>query len=386
MDDLLEGLKHEALLDSPGAFTIDFFKARDKMGRQLLPDPRMYILPLVQFAVCCGASKVKVAANFQGLQLRCGGLPPSLEQLDNLGDYLIGEGDSPAAHYLARALHSAMSLEPRHVRVLTWDRERGAELVLAQAGEPALRPLDERPFHDSARGTLISILHKPLWFFQQPPELEWLRKHCGAAPCDVTVNGEQLSPAFGASRHLNSGRLYLPFQYVAASSLDGGAAVHRCERAHHVFQVQEHAGQEPAAELFRLNPGNSSWGARLLRMGNAWALREERHHPPAERPLLRAAIGVRADLHHQATLRFVKHGIMLNPIPLTGLPPGIEALSVATGLKTDATGLNVVNDAARETRLQEIGTAAQETWRFFLSFAGAKSYKAAVARVISEAR
>lgn len=51
IEEMLSELQQAGLLDSHGQFSIDFGLALEKIGKQLLPDPRMYVLRFYQSAL-----------------------------------------------------------------------------------------------------------------------------------------------------------------------------------------------------------------------------------------------------------------------------------------------------------------------------------------------
>ena len=75
-DRLIEALAKEGALVSAGEFTLDRVKAREKMRSFQLADPRMYVLLLVQAAVCKGAGHVDFTFDSDDMRLQCDGHVP----------------------------------------------------------------------------------------------------------------------------------------------------------------------------------------------------------------------------------------------------------------------------------------------------------------------
>ena len=73
-------------------------------------------------------------------------------------------------------------------------------------------------------------------------------------------------------------------------------------------------------------------------------------------------MGIRADLASQATLRFVRHGIMLPPISLQAPVPGLAILVSSAGLKTDLAGVALVQDEAYQQACQHMLQMGQLLW------------------------
>jgi hypothetical protein len=389
VDQLLSGLKQGGLLDSKGEFSLDFGRAMQQLGLQTLPDPRMYVLRLVQSAVAGGATQIRVQSSTRGLQFYSAGVDISVEHLRNLGSYLLADRGSPTTRYLAQGLHSALALDPLQIRLFTWNGSSGVNLRL-QGNESDLQELHESPFVSREDlGTCVVVMHRPTWFFRRAPELEWLRKRCGVGPVDLLVDGRVLAPAFGQPREV-VGLLpqHLPFHWVTAPSVRYAGRTVRCARGHHIFRAQclAEAG-EP--HRFSLPRTHASWiyPARRLKEGrwqigvSEFAFVNTAHKQVG---LLSMALAIRADLPAEGTARFVKDGVMLDPVALKKTGLGVEALAGAGDLKTDLTGFKMVDDDALQARGRELAAAAKATWKLLMHMSQASSYRGAVDYLLNE--
>ena len=237
---LLE-LQQAGLLDSHGEFSIDFGQALQKMGTQLLPDPRMDVLRFYQSALCSGAEDVAFAGTPSRLQCVSQGPPLPLDQLRQLSKYLAPDAQNPAASYLATALHAALSTRPRRLQLVTWNGQEGASLTFTR-GQESLQVLNDSPFSQNRPKTCLMVERGPLWFFRQVPEFEWLRRHGGVGRAALTIQDQPVTPTFGSPRELVRHKFYLPGSYISAAA-EGKVGV-LCQKGYHVFRHHQRAPQD----------------------------------------------------------------------------------------------------------------------------------------------
>ena len=332
VDEMLAELQQAGLLDSHGQFSIDFVQALQRMGKQLLPDARMYGVRFYQAAVCSGATDVSYAGNQSRLHCRSLGMPLPLAQLRELSRYLAPDARNLAAHYLASALHAALSTKPRRLQLVTWDGTEGASLTFRQNQE-SLQVLDSCPFANQMPQTGLMVERGPAWFFRQVPEWEWLRRQAGVGRASLRINGQVVAPAFGAPQELVAYKLYLPGSYVSVAG-DGTVGL-VCRGGHHVFLGQLEAVPDHPQEDRIVLPG----------LGG-----------------VKAAIGIRADLAPKASLRFVRHGVMLPAVHLKAPAPGLEILISAHGYQTDLSGLGMVENDAYHEACGEMLRLGERLW------------------------
>ena len=330
---MLSELQQSGLLDSHGEFSIDFGQALKKMGKQLLPDARMYVLRFYQSALCCGAERVTFTGKTSRLQCVSLGPPVPLDELRQLSKYLAPDPRHPAASYLATALQAALSTRPLRLQLVTWDGKEGASLTFVQ-GHESLQILSSCPFSRRGPQSCLWVERGPAWFFRQVPEFEWLRRHGGVGRTSLRINDQPVKPCFGAPRELVMHKMYLPGSYISITSLDGKRGL-TCQKGHHVFSHYQQA--QPGCPV------------------------EDRIYLPGG-PELTAAVGIRADLAGRATLRFVRHGIMLPAVQLKAPVPGLDLLISSAGLRTDLAGLSVVQDDAYHQVCQQALLMGQALW------------------------
>lgn len=342
---MLAELQQAGLLDSHGQFSIDFGQALQRMGKQALPDARMYVLRLYQSAVCLDATQVEFAGNQSRLHCRILGATPTLDELRGLSRFLTPDPNHLGASYLATALHSALSTRPRSLQLVTWEGQQGASINFSR-GQESLRVLDACPFNNSQPQACLILERGPSWFFRQPPEWEWLRRQGGFGLTQLSVNGKSVTASFGAPRDLTVHKLYLPGSYVSVSA--GGVSQH-VQKGYHVFARYFSAAGESAEDTFRMGRGQG----------------------------LVTVVGIRADLAGEATLRFVRHGVILEPIRLKATAPGLEILASSAGLKTDLSGLRLIQDEQYKQTCRNLLAQGASVWD---QVRGTRSYRNCIAQ------
>jgi hypothetical protein len=200
MDRMLAELRGDLCGATQGAFSLDREKAREKMRVFQLPDPRRYVLELVQAAVCKGATGIRFDVDADDLRMRFDGAPFTIPELDDLYAALFRRGDGAAdeaLRELALGLNAAMALHPRWVRVQSGDGDRGVELVL-RPGEPdrygetaGVAPGTEIHVKSRLRpGLLVSFFRNLAGAL---PEEAVLRGACGFSRVPVDLEGQALA-------------------------------------------------------------------------------------------------------------------------------------------------------------------------------------------------
>ncbi len=128
LDQLIDELRGEGVVDSKGRFTLDPERAREKMRRFQLADPRRYVLELVQAAKLRGASTIDFRIDADDMFMRFDGRPFRADELKNLYASLFADGDDSddlrATRQLALGINAAMGMEPK------WARIHSGEVVM----------------------------------------------------------------------------------------------------------------------------------------------------------------------------------------------------------------------------------------------------------------
>ena len=147
-DELLSELVAGGSLEAHGGFSIDKDKAREKMRQFQLPDPRQYVLLLVQAAVQQGATRIDFQIDHDDMEVWFDGDGFSRGDLDELFVSMFGdrrETNLRARQELAVALNAALTLNPRWLRLHSHRDGVGCSLEL-------------RPNADAAEAQEASVL------------------------------------------------------------------------------------------------------------------------------------------------------------------------------------------------------------------------------------
>ncbi|MBI3925438.1 MAG: hypothetical protein HY319_07865 [Armatimonadetes bacterium] len=227
-DKMLEG----AELDFSGTFTLAMEKAREKLQRFQLPNPRYYILQIVQALIASGATRIEVnhQTDLSTEMIGLGGYTLSMQfdgpgyradELKSLYDYLFISGRDRTRdrlRELALGIVSLQALNPDEIRLTSqgaeWQRrksERYRERVVCIPTTNRHRFL----VNGSGRGE----------------EVEILRAHCGTCRIELHVNGHAIAtphrgsmgispwPAYAFSRPGMEGVIGLAYGELERTSL-----------------------------------------------------------------------------------------------------------------------------------------------------------------------
>jgi len=134
IDDLRAELLSAGKVQLEATFTLAIDKAREKMEKFQLPDPRYYVLQLMQAIIASGATKVEVEHRTElasyHLILAFDGPGWTKAELERLYDFIFESGRDRArdrTRELALGIVSAQALHPQEIRLVTggctWTRE-----------------------------------------------------------------------------------------------------------------------------------------------------------------------------------------------------------------------------------------------------------------------
>lgn len=307
MDTLVGRLAAEGELEEAGGFSIDPEKAREKMRQFQLPDPRRYVLLLVQAAVHQGAQRIRFQIDTADMQMMFDGAPFSRTDIDELYVALFGNRADPrtrARQELAVALNAAMALNPRWIRFRSVDTEKEVVAEL-KPGEPdsvdevAASALEDRfvtsiHVRDRFRPGLVMQFFRNL--SGTIAEEKLLREYCRYAQTPIELDGSMISggmrvddPALGRVDFEEKG-MHGVAGFVVGAVDDEGAAI-----------------------------------------------------------LSEASVGL------------LNAGVWVAAHRLPKLDLGFRAMFDATALRRDVSGLDVVRDEAYEEMLDAVGRAAERS-------------------------
>ncbi|HEY3998033.1 MAG TPA: hypothetical protein VGO93_04170 [Candidatus Xenobia bacterium] len=193
MSELPKEILEGAVLDSEGEFTVAVDKARDKLARFQLPDPRGYILQIVQAIVASGATFIEatVSGAWTGDLPEGGGIAPGYrlllcfdgpgyakEELNELFDHVFESQrrrDRDRLREMALGLLSSQALDPVLVRLACG----GFQWIRHNREEGAVRPVSPGAQH-------VFELRR----LGTSTEAELLRENCQALPIRLEINGD----------------------------------------------------------------------------------------------------------------------------------------------------------------------------------------------------
>ena len=205
LDQLLSGLKAEGEVAIEGGFTLDRDKAREKMRQFQLPDPRRYVLLLVQSAVHKRARKIEFVIDADDMRMTFDGEAFGLEDLDDLYTAILGERDRPglrARQELALALNAAMALNPRFIRFQSQAQGRAVRAELRPGRTDVIEEVDPDPRLGDGPVTTIHVKERfraglVLKFFRDirgnVAEEVLLREACAFAETPIILDGAPIS-------------------------------------------------------------------------------------------------------------------------------------------------------------------------------------------------
>ncbi|MEZ4382280.1 MAG: hypothetical protein R3A79_13090 [Nannocystaceae bacterium] len=198
LDELVAELRADGDVDSQGRFTLDPAKAREKMRRFQLADPRRYVLELVQAARLRGATRIDFRIDADDMWMRFDGRPFRAEELESLYSSLFADGDDPdlqALRQLALGLNAAMGMAPKRAQIHSGD----AAMELRVDGEDRIaanrKPDDGTLIHVKQAARLGLILDFFRNAFGRLGEERHIIERCAYAGIDITLDGRPVSAA-----------------------------------------------------------------------------------------------------------------------------------------------------------------------------------------------
>lgn len=222
VDRIIDELSKDGAAAGDGEFTLDFDAAVARMRQFQLPDPRQYVLLLVQAMVLKGAHRIefRIDANETLMEARGAAFTRGeLETLHQAALRFAADDDSRARSHLAIGLHAAGRLKLDHILVESRGPS-GATQVAIRPGEPWIcRDIDvgdgaqaaEEPARTSVRVKEPLSVGTVGRFVQNGnlPEEIYLRRHCRWSFIDVTLDGKRVAdPSLAVLTGLGNHRFF----------------------------------------------------------------------------------------------------------------------------------------------------------------------------------
>lgn len=190
MDAVIEQLRTDGVAEA-GKFTIDTAEAHRRMAEFGLPDQGLYVLDLVQLAVCKGASKLEIRSDKRSLHLSFDGAPITTQDAELAHSTLFfrSNDDDPEERARARLAFALGTVTVRgaRLRLTSGDGKHGVRLVVDGGPER----IEEAT--DAEAGTTLEIVYTSS---SPAHELTLLRERARYAPMPLLLDGERLDGGF----------------------------------------------------------------------------------------------------------------------------------------------------------------------------------------------
>jgi hypothetical protein len=224
LDKFLDRERAAGTLQSAGKFTLNATRARELMAKYQLPEPRAYILKLVQWAVSCGPTRVAISAVSDRVVVWHDGQPVSATRVEEL------VSGSHVLDHLARGIYGAFGLEPHKLHLIsenlcydlcTGQSERadvpGQAIVIEGLkrrfweGSPMVQnALRCQYLHVDMTGPLQRLVLDAAGLTR--PEASLVRWFCAFAPVPISLNGRVINRPIHlpiSFKHQNDGTIDL---------------------------------------------------------------------------------------------------------------------------------------------------------------------------------
>jgi hypothetical protein len=377
----LEGLQTEGNLQSRGQFTLDFKKALEKLGGMARQNVHRWIFFAVQAAVGFGALDMRISASHRSMSLTFWLDPPSPTLLDGYSFQGVEEkpdlrGDEAAAQNLRQALLWGRALDPSSFAMMVEGDHPGYVLNATPTGME-YKELPPRPGQRSACALVLTPGSSYLglnWASALQAEAVYRLSFC---PVPLSLDGLELSLGQSSSLMRNKrrreGTVKLWERYLFSPSGESAclAVVHPSLQPAAGYWIE---GRPPILRQRNWLPVSRTYGLDFAGQGidqAPWSVGSE---PPGmclaewtEPDGKRQRLGLQADPSLELSqfggqrvrtralftrlrvsgnyLVLGRHGMLLDPIPLNGLPQDGWVAVVASNLvHTDASGLVAVQD------------------------------------------
>ena len=336
----IEAQRNAGTVESAGSFTLAIEKARDKLASYTLAKPEDYILKLVQCAVLLGVDELFIELQRTAV-LYYFEVPEDNHQLaiEKLTESLFSplEDSHRGRSHLSLALCAIAAERPVELMWGEWGPESSQILSLGHGRSelfrnppfPRTEPLaPDRRFH--------------LLYFKKPSsgvplsltsaESRVLRERCSFAPIPISLDGKRLEPCLPSTDIRIDPVLQMTSLYLGALRLETEGA------------CQLHWPPSSGKATF-LTPLPDSLQALCPGLPPALIVDLPEGCPTLTKEFYFSCLyGVSCYLDGPSLLHYQKDGVLMEPVK--GHDAGAGAFSILGGdhLKTDVSGLRVVED------------------------------------------
>lgn len=364
MNDLsafIEAQRAAGEVESGGSFTLALEKAVERLSSHALVHPEDYLLKLVQCAVRLGVGELQVRllkrAALVYFETSDDDRTVSVEALSrSLAAPL--EESNPARSYLALAICAVAGQSPRELMWGEWDDNGGGTILsLAEGRSEVFRDAPfprTAPLEPGRRFFLFFTSKAParLSLGQMSAEQQLLAQRCPFTPMPIWLNGVPLAPSLPSIVSSTDPVSELTSPYLGALTITAR------EGRQLRWPAVPPSVRKSAPRRSNLPEGLSDFSPLLppvfrLRLPPGFV------SPMLSEGYFSELYGVPIHLYGPSHLHYIKDGVMLHPVKAHDAGGGAFALLDGAHIKTDLTGLQVVNDATVEADLEGV----TECWR-----------------------
>lgn len=172
-----------------GSFRVDRSRALEKLSRFQLPDPALFLLPWVRWAVASGASEIAFRRQGASLEMRFDGAPLGLRELKDPYRYIFEPGDQRGTRcrQLALGILNSLRLKPRLVRISSGEGGARATLRLTSFADQ-----EAEEARDGGTHTVAEVRWDGLSVGPARKALVYLKAHCRACPIRISIDGVEV--------------------------------------------------------------------------------------------------------------------------------------------------------------------------------------------------
>ena len=377
----LEEMQTEGNLQSRGQFTLDFQKALEKLGAMARQNVHRWLFFAVQAAVGFGATEMRISASQRSMSLCFWVEPASPVLLDGYSFQGVEEkpdlyGDAAAAQNLRQALLWGRALNPSNFAMIV-EGEHPGYMLNATPNGMEYQQLPVKAGQRTACALVLTPGGSYLglnWGSALQSEAVYRLSFC---PVPLTLDGLELSLGESSSlmrnRRRREGNVKLWERYVLSPSPQEAslAVVHPRLQPASGYWIE---GRPPVIRQRSWLPASRAYGLDFAGVGVAeapWSVSSELKglclaewtEPEGLQQRLCLEVDPSVELIHFAGQRvrtralftrlrvsgnylvIGRHGMLLDPIPIDGLPQdGWVAVVASNLIHTDASGLVAVHD------------------------------------------
>lgn len=345
VDQFIDQQKRRGALDSSGRFTVNPYKAREKMARFQTGNPAAYLLRLVQAGVLCRSEAIDIRLTHH--QVEVSYRNPELEGItpehvvSNFGEPLAKGNQAPQGFFM-NALNLLFADPPESISV-RWRYPDGRErrVKISEAGME-----ESHDGHQGEAGLRVRLRRGRKDLRAVAEETRSVYDLCGCAPIDVKLDGKLVNDENNPSSSLYRGQRpatwndYLPHEFILGERILTGVSPYQGTGVRVPDPVC------PLAQHWRIgvNEGNGSSSSDIFTHDTPG-----QYQTRNERVVADGFVVIPIELQEESSLNFVQAGVVIQSRLAPGR--GLHAWICADGLPTDLTGFQLLeNEQSKELK------------------------------------